>query len=152
MNYRLILLISASLFVACAESNNGLLTPSVKTSFETIIKIGLFKGQNGFTTTGNFEIKRNDTSFVETFVTWKDFVIDSSAGNVELYLTDDMGAVDLSLATIVLKLGNITSGFSGEIKFVIPNNNSESFNYAVLYSPSVQLNLGSALIILPQPN
>ncbi len=106
----------------------------------TALKVGIFSGQNGYTTAGTLEIQRaNDGS--EILKLNSDFRVSSGAGSISIWLARSGG--DLNTGSSI-KLGTLTSRFSGEFTFPIPQSGSAGFTHVITYCDAFRVNFGAA--------
>jgi hypothetical protein len=122
------------------------LTPAVSGSIEVTaaapaaLKVGTFSGQNGYTTAGTLQIQRaNDGT--ENLKLNSDFRVSSGAGSISIWLARSAG--DLNTGSSI-RLGTLTSRFSGEFTFPIPQSGSAGFTHVITYCDAFRVNFGAA--------
>ncbi len=110
-----------------------------------VLKTGTFTGQNGYSTVGMAEVRRDTTTGDEFLQTLMNFSVSGGAGTIGIYLTDATGAANLNNSSNKLFLGNITSGFAGEYTFPIPAGLG-SYTHAATFCVAAQINFGNAVL------
>ena len=122
------------------------LTPAESSSIEVTtavpaaIKVGTFSGQNGYTTAGTLQIQRaNDGT--ENLKLNSDFRVSSGAGSISIWLARSGG--DLNTGSSI-RLGTLTSRFSGEFTFPVPQSGSAGFTHVITYCDAFRVNFGAA--------
>jgi len=99
----------------------------VTTAAPAALKVGAFSGQNGYTTAGTLQIQRaNDGS--EILKLNSDFRVSSGAGSISIWLARSGGELNTGTS---IKLGTLTSRFSGEFTFPIPQSGSAGFTHVI---------------------
>jgi hypothetical protein len=112
----------------------------VRAADAAAIKAGTFRGQNGYTTTGTLQIQRAADGS-ESLKLNSDFRVSSGAGSVSIWLARSGG--DLNTGSSI-KLGTLTSRFSGEFTFAIPQSGSAGFTHVITYCDAFRVNFGAA--------
>lgn len=112
----------------------------VTTAAPTALKVGTFSGQNGYTTAGTLQVQRaNDGS--EILKLNSDFRVSSGAGSISIWLARSGGDLNTGTST---RLGTLTSRFSGEFTFPIPQSGSAGFTHVITYCDAFRVNFGAA--------
>lgn len=114
----------------------------------TILKAGVFSGQNGYATSGGVDVIRDSTG-AEFVRTKSDFRVSGGAGTITMWLTNQAGAMNLNSITTKVEIGAITSGFSGVYSFSIPAPGSGSFTHIVTFCQIARVNFGNAALQNP---
>ena len=106
----------------------------------TATKVGTFSGQNGYTTAGTLQLQRaNDGS--EILKLNSDFRVSSGAGSISIWLARSGGELNTGTG---IKLGTLTSRFSGEFTFANPQSGSAGFTHVITYCDAFRVNFGAA--------
>ena len=138
--------------VSCKETDNSSIDIGSGNTYPTLIRIGLFSGLNGVTTTGQIEIYRNESTLQETFETLNDFHTSGITGSIQFWLTDNTGSTNLSSSTKKLLLGTLESGYDGIHSFSLQlGEKSFDYTHAVVFGVNGNKNIGKALLVLPLP-
>lgn len=109
----------------------------------TILKTGVFTGQNGYATSGGVDVVR-DSSGAEFVVTKSDFRVSGGAGTITAWLTDATGAGNLNSSSVKLQVGTINSGFAGVYAFPVQGAMASSYSHIVMFCQSARINFGNA--------
>jgi hypothetical protein len=130
-------------FMATSGSLTGTSGPIVAVAAAPmVVKTGTFSGQNGYSTVGTVEVVRN-TDGVELLRTGTNFAVSSGAGSIGVWLTNATGAASLNSTSEKLRVGLITSGFSGAYEYSIPGGLG-SYTHVVTFCEGAQINFGNA--------
>jgi hypothetical protein len=135
---------SAGTYTLTATS--GSLTAAVSTHISvtggasSVLKVGTFRSQNGYTTEGSLQVVRNGDG-TETLRLNPDFRVSSGAGTISIWLARSSGALNASQS---LRIGTLTTRFSGEFEFVIPEPGSSGYTHAITYCDGFKINFGFA--------
>jgi hypothetical protein len=113
----------------------------------TVVGTGIFAGQNGYVTSGTVDVVFNPDGS-NHLMTRDDFAVTSTVGNVQVWLTDGAGAMDLNTSSVKTLVGTIVSGFSGAYEFPIPSD-AGNYTHVVTFSEGLLLNLGNAELTVP---
>lgn len=128
-----------------SAANNSNVSPSGQA---TLLKRGVFVGQNGYATSGCADVIRDSTG-AEFVRTKTDFRVSGGAGTITIWLTNQAGAANLNSTSTKAEVGAITSGFSGVYSFSIPPPGSGSFTHIVAFCQAAQINFGNASLQSP---
>ncbi|MBM2841136.1 MAG: vgb 2 [Bacteroidetes bacterium] len=135
------------------RANSGTLTTAISQSIAvnsaspTVLRVGTFNGQNGYSTSGSLQILRQ-TNGTEVFMTGTNFSVSGGAGSIGVWLTNSTGATNLNSTTVKIRLATITSGFSGVYTFTIPGGLG-NYTHAVTFCESANINFGNAQLTNP---
>lgn len=109
------------------------------------IKVGTFASQNGYTTAGTLQILRAEDGS-ETLQLNSDFRVSSGAGAISIWLARSSGELNSSQS---VRLGTLTTRFSGEFSFTIPPPGSAGFTHVITYCDAFRVNFGAAQLRNP---
>jgi hypothetical protein len=135
------------------RANSGTLTTAISQSIAvnsaspTVLRVGTFNGQNGYSTSGSLQVLRQ-TSGTEVLMTGTNFSVSGGAGSIGVWLTNSTGATNLNSTTVKIRLATINSGFSGAYTFTIPGGLG-NYTHAVTFCESASINFGNAQLTNP---
>jgi len=135
------------------RASSGSLTPattgqiSVNAGPPVVLKVGTFTGQNGYTTSGSVQVIR-ESNGTELVRTGSNFSVSGGAGTIGVWLTDAAGAVNLNNTPQKIRLGLISSGFSGVYTYTIPGGLG-GFTHVVTFCEAARINFGFAQLLDP---
>ncbi len=113
-----------------------------------VLWTGTFTGQNGYVTSGSFDIERV-AGGAEVLRTRADFRVSGGAGSISVWLTDAAGAANLNASSVKIKLGTITSGFQGVYEW--PTGGTTGYTHVVTFCDGARVNFGFAALASPVP-
>ncbi len=111
----------------------------------TVLQVGTFKGENGYTTRGTLQVLQNaDDS--QTLKLNSDFSTSSGGGTIGIYLANSTGSINLSQS---VRLGLLTNRFSGEFTFALPASGTAGYSHVVAHCEPFRVVFGSAQLRNP---
>lgn len=137
--------LSAGLESAVSEPFEVAAPPPPPAPTPTILRVGTFAGQNGYTAQGTLQIER-DTDGRETLRLNPNFRVSSGAGTVTVWLARSSDRLDTARS---VQVGNLTQVFAGEFRFPIPVPGSNGFTHVIVYCDAFRINFGAAQLRNP---
>jgi hypothetical protein len=106
----------------------------------SVIRVGAFVGQNGYTAQGTLQIERGPDG-AETLRLNSNFRVSSGAGTITVWLARSSDRLDTSRS---LQVGRLTRVFAGEFTFPIPAPGSSGFTHVIVFCDPFRINFGAA--------
>ena len=106
----------------------------------SVIRIGTFRGQNGYNAEGTVQIERASDGR-ETLRLNPNFRVSTGPGAITVWLARSSGPLNPGTS---LRVGILTTVFAGEFTFPIPAQGSAGFTHVIVYCDPFRINFGAA--------